>query len=141
MSTIDELWWDCRCWITLETMLFETLGAAARSAQTPTPARRVLGAWSNRHGWHADLWRQREPVIPHHEFATDDDLSWVDSTRSALDADLAALVDPVLTTMQDHVAEHRSRIDPLLDGSTARILDLVAADLVTEIGELRPLLG
>jgi hypothetical protein len=122
-------------------LLFEPRGVAARAAETPTAARRLLGAWSNRHGWHADLWRQREPVIPHHEFATDDDLSWVDSTRAAVEADLAALVDPVLTSMQDHVAEHRSRIDALLDGPTSRILDLVAADLVTEIDDLRPLLG
>jgi hypothetical protein len=141
MPSIDEVWRDCRRWIAVETMLFETLGAAARSPDTPTGARRLLGAWSNRHGWHADLWRERLPVVAHHRFPTDDDVSWIDSTRATVESDLGALVDPVLTTMQEHVAAHGARIDPLLDGPTARILGLVAADLVSEIAELRPLLG
>jgi hypothetical protein len=34
--------------------------------------------------------------------------------------------------VDEALAEHRAAIDPLLDGPTARVLDLVAADLAAE---------
>ena len=43
---------------------------------------------------------------------------------------------PVLPALEDAVTEHREAIDPLLDGPTARVLDLVAADLAAEARQL-----
>ena len=45
---------------------------------------------------------------------------------------LAALRESVLPALDGAVDEHRDAIDPLLDGPTARVLDLVAADLTAE---------
>lgn len=134
------MWVAAQRWIAVETMLFETLGAWARSGDAPTPARRVLGTWSNRHAWHADLWRDRAPVIAHHDFPGDDDLSWVDSTRALVEADLSNLVDPVLSGLREHVAAHAGPVDAVLDGPTARLLALVASDIDLEISELRAVL-
>lgn len=141
-ETIDELAVGAGRWIALETMLFETLGAWARSDDVPAPARRVLATWCHRHAWHAELWRERMPVIAHHEFPADGaGLDFVASTRAAIEADVRAIVDPVLTAMQDHVDAHLARIDQLLDGPTARILALVGTDLAAEVSEVRAVLG
>jgi hypothetical protein len=141
-ETIDELAVGTGRWIALETMLFETLGEWARSDDVPAPARRVLATWCHRHAWHAELWRERMPVIAHHELPTHDAApDFVAPTRAAIEADVNAIAEPVLTSMQDRVDAHLARIDPLLDGPTARILALVAADLATEVSELRAVLG
>ena len=49
--------------------------------------RRAYATWCHRHAWHADLWRARMPVIPHHEFAVDDGLGFVASSRALIEAD------------------------------------------------------
>jgi hypothetical protein len=140
-SSIHDVARDAHRWIALETMLFEALGAAARSAATPVAARRLLATWRNRHAWHVQLWRDRVPDVPHHRFPEDDDdLSWLATTRAAIESSLGALVDPVLVGVRGHVAEHRARVAALLDGPTARVLDLVAADVEAEIADLRPVL-
>ncbi len=45
---------------------------------------------------------------------------------------IAALRESVLPALEAAVTEHRDAIDPLLDGPTARVLDLVGADLAAE---------
>ncbi len=141
-ATIDDLERDARRWIAVETMLFEELGRLARSSDTPVAARTPLATWCHRHAWHAELWATRVPVVPHHEFATDDGLGFVEETRTLIVDDPSVLVTMVLPSLvADHVAAHRQRIDRRVDGPTARILDLVAADYAAELDELSPLLA
>jgi hypothetical protein len=44
--------------------------------------------------------------------------------------------DSVLSALEAALSEHRDAIDPVLDGPTARVLDLVAADLASEAAAL-----
>ncbi len=63
---------------------------------------------------------------------------WISPVRTALadvstsEEAIAVLRESVLPALEAAVAEHRDGIDPLLDGPTARVLDLVAADLAAE---------
>ncbi len=142
-DSIDEMARRVHRWIGLEGLLFETLGRWAR--ELPEPAvKRTLATWCHRHAWHAQLWRARLPVIAHHDIGDDgsawlaplrDSLSNVDATADAL----AVLTGPVLQALDDAVVEHRDAIDPRLDGPTARVLDLVAADITGERSALRKL--
>jgi hypothetical protein len=97
----------------------------------------LFGTWCHRHAWHAELWRDRLPAIAI-DGEGDDVEGWIAPVRAAL-ADvnrsaeaLAALRESVLPALEAAVAEHRDAIDPLLDGPTARVLDLVGADLTAE---------
>lgn len=72
----------------------------------------------------------------------DDVQSWLEplqrvlgdpDTATSTDAKLAILVDPVLAAVRGALDEHRAAVDPRLDGPTARILDLVTADLNAEV--------
>lgn len=138
-ATIDDLERDARRWIALETMLFEELGRLARSSDVPVAARTPAATWCHRHAWHTELWDARVPVIPHRDFAVDDGLGFVEETRALIVADPSVLVTMVLPSLAaEHVPEHQRRIDRRLDGPTARILDLVAADYVAELTELSP---
>jgi hypothetical protein len=133
---LDDLGGRARRWIAIEELLFQTLGAWARRLSDPS-AQRVFGTWCHRHAWHAELWRSRVPTID--AAGDEDDVdAWIAPLRSAIDRvtsageAIAALRHAVLPALQEEVAEHRDAIDPLLDGPTARILDLVGADLDAE---------
>ena len=110
--------------------LFATLGEWIRS--TPDGDRQRLYAEAcHRHAWHAELWAARAPTLP----------------RSAHDRRAAAQPDPephpaavdeddrhgwytaTLTGLRDELATLGARIDATLDPSTARTIQLVAADL------------
>jgi hypothetical protein len=129
-----------RRWIAVEELLFETLGGWARRLSDPA-AQRVFGTWCHRHAWHAELWRSRLPAID--AAGGDDDVdAWIAPLRSAMngvttaDEAIAVLCHSVLPALKEAVAEHRDAIEPLLDGPTARILDLVGADLSAEEQQL-----
>jgi hypothetical protein len=62
-------------------------------------------------------------------------LAGVNSTPDAINA----LSAPILRALEDAAAEHRDAIDGRLDGPTARVLDLVAADIADERAALRGL--
>jgi hypothetical protein len=127
----------------LEDLLFETLGAWARSVTEP-PVKRLLATWCHRHAWHAELWRARLPHIPARTDGPDhtaDVAAWIaplervlsdPETATTTTAKLAVMADSLLTAMQSAIDEHRAAIDERLDGPTARILDLVNADLTAE---------
>ncbi len=140
-DTIDELTRRARRWIAVEELLFETLGRWAR--ELPDPAvKRVMATWCHRHAWHAELWRDRLPAIPTLDGDDDDVEAWIAPVRPALDRvatsaeAIAALRESVLPALEAAVTEHRDAIDPLLDGPTARVLDLVGADLAAEAAAL-----
>jgi hypothetical protein len=136
-QSIEELARRVRRWIVVEDLLFETLGRWAR--ELPEPAvKRLLATWCHRHAWHAGQWRDRLPRVDSLTHRDDDVEAWIAPLRAALlDVNtsaeaIAALRESVLPALEAAVAEHRDAIDPLLDGPTARVLDLVDADLAAE---------
>ena len=127
--------------IATEVVLFEAFG---RWIPTTSEAsvKPLLAAASLRHARHAQLWRERFPVIP------DTD---VDESLVSAHSELGPLVDalevfdalpsgPGRLAVADLAATGLGRayrtalapIDPLLDAPTARLLMLVVADL--EVG-------
>jgi hypothetical protein len=140
-DSIDDLSQRVSRWIAVESLLFETLGRWARELREPA-LKRTMATWCHRHAWHADLWRARLPVIPHHEVGADGVEAWLAPLRTALDTvDEAAdavtvMFGPVLEALEQAVDEHRNAIDSRLDGPSARILELVSADLDRERADL-----
>jgi len=105
--------------------LFEQIGGWVVDTADPT-LQRLFAEASHRHAWHAELWAQRAPAIPPAE----------------LDTSIAAPPFPVfapigsaevyaeqLDRMLDDLRQLMSRIDVLLDPSTARTITLISADL------------
>lgn len=110
--------------------LFERLGGLVTASDTAPGADQQLSATAcHRHAWHAELWANRAPNIAPvhaegafdrsveahrgtHEFVTD-----VGTYRAATDALRTGLTDLL------------ERVDPLLDPSTTRVIQLVIADL------------
>ena len=138
-QSIDQLAQWARRWIAVEELLFETLGRWARELPDPS-VKRLFGTWCHRHAWHAELWRDRLPAVDWLADTGDDVDAWIEPLRTALadvrtsEEAIAALRESVLPALEAAVSEHRDAIDPLLDGPTARVLDLVGADLTTEVG-------
>ena len=136
-DTIDDLGRRARRWIAVEELLFETLGRWAGELPEPA-AKRVLATWCHRHAWHAELWRARLPAVEGFDGDDDDVEAWIAPLRAALqdvqtsEEAIAALRESVLPALDAAVTEHRDAVDPVLDGPTARVLDLVAADLAAE---------
>jgi hypothetical protein len=141
LDSLEMLARRVRRWIAIEDLLFESLGGWAREFPEPAP-RRVFGTWCHRHAWHAELWRERLPTVDGLTTDEDDVEVWIAPLRVALggvntsDEAVAALRESVLPALQAAVTEHRDAIDPVLDGPTARTLDLVAADLTAERASL-----
>lgn len=136
-QTIDQLAGWARRWIAIEELLFETLGRWARDLPEPD-VKRLFGTWCHRHAWHAELWRDRLPTVDSLADSGDDVEAWIEPLRAALadvrtsEEAVAALRESVLPALEAAVTEHRDAIDPLLDGPTARVLELVGADLAAE---------
>ena len=104
--------------------LFELVGGWIVDTTDPD-LQRLFAQAAHRHAWHADLWAQRMPVVagvvPGESLAIDrgavvpaDRVRWY---RDELD-DLTNELEAVLT-----------RVDELLDPSTARTVDLVRHDV------------
>jgi hypothetical protein len=111
--------------------IFAVAGEWART--TPGPDRRWLARTAHEHAWHAQLWAARSPVVPGLEpsdVATD---GLVDATRTRLDAADAAgrrsAVAALVAELADDLRATRMRVDADLDAPTARVLELVLADL------------
>lgn len=101
--------------------LFETLGRWV--ATTDPPAVQQLAAEAgHRHAWHAQLWAERTPTIP----VTD---PYVPPPAALDDADRLASYRLALGDLLTTVEALTGRIDRQLDPSTARVIDLVTADL------------
>jgi hypothetical protein len=91
----------------------------------PDPARqRWFAVASHRHAWHAELWAQRRPAIPHDADHVLPDPAAVEPT-----GDRAAAYAAHLVAVRAELADLRAAIDPELDPSTLRTLTLVDADL------------
>ena len=136
-DTIEDLSRRVRRWIAVDELLFETLGRWARELPEPD-VKRVMATWCHRHAWHAELWRERLPSVDTVADPDDDVDAWIEPLRVALldvntsEEAIAALRESVLPALEAALTEHRDAIDPLLDGPTARVLDLLGADLAAE---------
>lgn len=126
----------------LEDRIADMTGAWVATVDN-SDARLVLGARSHTHAWHADLWRDRMPVVPGLDTS-----SFLAPTRD----DLAGALDHVAgldTTVERMVALHRVLLprlvtayalllrgtNELIDAPTVRTLRLVLEDTREEARE------
>lgn len=110
--------------------LFEQLGALVTADGTaPGDDQQLVANACHRHAWHAELWAQRAPAIPSMQLDAAFDRS-VDSHRGSL-ASVANAAEYSATAklLRSELTDLLGRIDPLLDPSTTRIINLVRADL------------
>jgi hypothetical protein len=124
--------------IAVELVLFEAFGRWI-STTSDASAKPLLAAASRRHAWHADLWRERFPVIPGADLdaAVADARSNIGPLVEALamfdalpsGAGRLAVADFVVTELAREYRAALATIDPLLDVPTAEVLTRVLADL------------
>jgi hypothetical protein len=122
----------------VELVLFEAFGRWISTTSQPS-AKPLLAAASRRHAWHAELWRERFPMIP--DADVDESVAEARSNLDALVDALAmfdalpsgsgrlAVADVAATELAREYRTALAAIDPLLDAPTARVLALVVADL------------
>jgi hypothetical protein len=102
---------------------FVALGERVRDEPDPHRQRWYATA-AHRHAWHADLWAQRRPTVPH-----DAAHALPAPARVEVGDDLAAAYHEHLATQRERRARLRDAVDPDLDPSTRRVIALVDADL------------
>lgn len=121
----------------VEMRMFELLGGWSGTVAEPR-TRALLACMSRHHAWHAELWHDLLPDLPHvpaadlvtpHEptAAIVDALEAVDGTDAP--ATLVAVHEGVLLRLAARYTEHLERTTPVTDGPTIRALRLVLADL------------
>lgn len=123
MTAIDDLITVCDECTAADLGWFVVLGERVR-VETDPELQRLLATASHRHAWHAELWAQRRPAIPH------------DAARPAPQPALPDVGDDLVAAYRRHLTVRRSFLvglragaDPDLDPSTHRLIDLVDADL------------
>jgi hypothetical protein len=103
--------------------LFETLGGWVATTTDPV-VQQLFAEACHRHAWHADLWTQRRPAIPIEQ--TDD------VAPPALHADAADRLHAyraAIEAIESATTAIGRRVRPLLDPSTARVVELTLYDL------------
>lgn len=131
----------------IEMRLFEVLGRWAGTVVDPR-ARALFGRQSHHHAWHAELWHDLLPALPHlpaAELVVPDEASAellatlgdVDErTDPASDDGVTARLDVVygvaLPHLVDCYTDHLERTTVVADGPTTRVLRLVLADLADD---------
>jgi hypothetical protein len=113
--------------------LFTQLGRWVPSA-SPGELQRLLAESCHRHAWHADLWEARAPAI-----AENQPVSTPSSRPEPVDGDDDTRRDRYraeLSELEHDLRLLHARIDPVLDPSTARTIDLVGRDVVEISGRL-----
>ena len=106
--------------------LFAQLGAWVTTT-APGELQRLFAEACHRHAWHAELWELRTPAIPRERAP-----STPPPERSEVEGDeiRRERYRAELSTLEDELRGLRTRIDPALDPSTARTIDLVGRDVV-----------
>ncbi len=112
--------------------LFTVLGSWVTSTEAGE-LQRLFAEACHRHAWHAELWEARTPAIrvafpmpaEHEQLAADGLAGDVETDDQRRDRYRAAL-----SSLDEQLRSLRGRIDPSLDPSTARTIDLVGRDLV-----------
>jgi hypothetical protein len=137
---IDELAQRAGWGSWMEHQLFVVLGGWTKTLAIPQ-AKAMVGSHSSQHAWHAQLWRDRIPAIngsdgAHFIVGTDVDVRAIALLHkdSATDIQrLAAMYHVVMPSVLDGYRRHLGAIDPMVDGSTARVLQLIVADEVAAV--------
>jgi hypothetical protein len=132
----------------VEMRLFETLGGWSGTVPDPR-ARAMLARQSHHHAWHAELWHDLLPALPHlprSEMvvpdetdaevvatlnsldASDPDAASDDATAARLTAAYHLALPHLIATYTDHL-EHTTVIT---DAPTTRVLRLILADLADD---------
>jgi hypothetical protein len=137
---IVELGGVCAAMRARSLALFAQIGAWVATT-SPGEQQRLFAEACHRHAWHAELWEARAPTIPtaHTPTAhtpTAHAMSPASAAPSPVDGDdtRRERYRAELSSLEDQLRSLRSRIDPALDPSTARTIDLVGRDVV-EIAE------
>jgi hypothetical protein len=129
----------------LDLLVFEHAGSWVTS--TPELALRpLLATTAHQHAWHAELWAARFPSVPGLDLGAATtvarerlvDVAVALDSLDSTDERVSALFDGLVPLVADVVASHRAALDERLDPSTARVLDLVAADLARERAVAQP---
>ena len=136
--------------IAVELVLFEAFGRWI-STTSQASAKPMLAAASRRHAWHAELWRERFPMIA--DVDVDEAIADARSHLRPLVDALAvfdtlstgpgrlAVVEVAATELESAYRTALAAIDPQLDAPTARVITLVLADLDVAAGTTGELEG
>jgi len=108
-----------------EAALSGSLGALARSVDDPALAP-VIAGHAAQHAWHVELWLARRPVVA--GTRSNDPLADGDVA-----VDLAHAYGEVVPGLLERARAWREATDASIDAPTARVLDLVIADLGAEV--------
>lgn len=132
---IRELTGVCETMGARNLELFERLGAWVTTT-AGGELQRLFAEACHRHAWHAELWAARLPTIP--SDAAEPTAPDADATDSAADSDddRRALYRTVLEALDRDLRSLHGRVDPVLDPSTARTIDLVGRDVADLAGRL-----
>ena len=110
--------------------LFTALGGWVMSSQ-PGELQRLFAEACHRHAWHAELWEARTPAIRvAFPMPADDQRLGLDDADSDTDEQRRDRYRAALSAFDERLRSLRARIDPSLDPSTARTIDLVGRDVV-----------
>ena len=109
--------------------LFRTLGAWVTTS-APGESQRLFAEACHRHAWHAELWESRTPVIRVAFSAPVEPERDGDDGDTAGDEQRRDRYRGALSALEEQLRSLRGRIDPSLDPSTARTVDLVGRDVV-----------
>jgi hypothetical protein len=119
--TISEIGEVCDRMAALNQALFEVLGGWVADESDPQ-VQQWFAVATHRHAWHAELWSCRRPTIPADARADSPELPPATGDRASWYRDRLAEVGR-------EIAAVSARVDPTLDPSTARVVQLVTADL------------
>jgi hypothetical protein len=108
--------------------LFEVLGGWATDTDDGALQRLFLTA-CHRHAWHAQLWGERAPAIPPVDIAVATAAHRASHAVLDNDIDRIGWYRVQLDSLQAELAATSSRVDAVLDPSTARVVALVSSDL------------
>jgi hypothetical protein len=128
----------------LALVLAEAAGTLLADTADPA-AKPMWAAAASRHAWHAELWANRYPAVPgldldHATTTARDGLRPVVDELNAegVSADeRAARHHAAVDRLRDELAHARTALDDRLDAPTARLFDLILADL-TPLTPLTP---
>ncbi len=140
----------------IEMRLFEVLGRWSGSVVDPQ-ARALFARQSHHHAWHAELWHDLLPALPHlpaSRLVVPDEASArlaatlgdVDertdpATDDGVAARLAAVYGVALPRLVDSYDDHLEHTTVVADGPTTRVLRLVLADLADDLAAGEALRG